>query len=67
MQNTSNKPKITGPRWQRFEHILRLDQNTPAFSSMLYYFSILSAGLYKGGDQTTIVTTINRDINLSFS
>ena len=30
---------------------------------MLYYFSTSSVGLYKGADRTTIVITINRDIN----
>ena len=30
---------------------------------MLYYFSTYSVGLYRGADQTTIVTTLNRDIN----
>ena len=30
---------------------------------MLYYFSTSSVGLFKGADQTTIVTTINRNIN----
>ena len=41
---------ITEVRWQKFGHILRLDQNTPACSSMLYYFSTSSVGLYKGVD-----------------
>ena len=50
-------------RWQKFGHILKLDQNTPAYASMLYYFSKLSVGLYKRADLTTIVTTINRDTN----
>ena len=30
---------------------------------MLYYFLASSIGLYKGVDRTTIVTTINRDVN----
>ena len=55
--------QITELRWQKFGHILRLDQNTPAYTSMLYYFSTSSVGLYKGADRTTIVTTKNRDIN----
>ena len=55
--------QITELRWQKFGHILRLNQNTPAYTSMLYYFSTSSVGLYKGTDRTTIVTTINRDIN----
>ena len=50
-------------RRQKFGHILKLDQNTPAYASMLYYFSKLSVGLYKRADLTTIVTTINRDTN----
>ena len=54
--------QITELRWQKFGHILRLDQNTPAYTSMLYYFSTSSVGLYKGADRTTIVTK-NRDIN----
>ena len=55
--------QITELRWQKFGHILRLDQNTPAYTSMLYYFSTSSVGRYKGAHRTTIVTTINRDIN----
>ena len=55
--------QITELRWQKFGHILRLDQNTPAYTSMLYYFSTSSVGRYKRADRTTIVTTINRDIN----
>ena len=55
--------QITELRLQRFEHILRLDQNTPAYTSTLYYFSASSVWFYKGADRTTIVTTINRDIN----
>ena len=55
--------QITEMRWQKFRHILILDQNTPAYTSMLYYFSTSSVGLYKGADRRTIVTTINRDIN----
>ena len=55
--------QITELRWQKFGHILRLDQNTPAYTSMLYYFSTSSVGLYKGADRTTIVITIDRDIN----
>ena len=55
--------QITALRRQNFGHILRLDQNTPAYTSMLLYFSMSSVGLYKGADRTTILTTINRDIN----
>ena len=55
--------QITALRRQNFGHILRLDQNTPAYTSMLFYFSMSSVGLYKGADRTTILTTINRDIN----
>ena len=54
--------QITELRWQKFGHILRLDKDTPAYTSMLYYFSASSVGLYKGADRTTIVTAINRDI-----
>ena len=55
--------QITELRWQKFGHILRLDRDTPAYTSMLYYFSTSSVGLYRGADRTTIVTTLNRDIN----
>ena len=55
--------QITALRWQKLGHILRLDQNTPVYTSMLYYFSTSSVGLHKGADRTTIATTINRDIN----
>ena len=55
--------QITELRWQKFGHILRLDPNTPAYNAMLYYFSTSSAGSYKGAERTTIVKTLNRDIN----
>ena len=55
--------QITELRWQKFGHMLRLDQNTPAYTFMLCYFSTSSVSLYKGADRTTIVTTINKDIN----
>ena len=54
--------QITELRRQKFGHILRLDKDTPAYTSMLYNFSASSVGLYKGADRTTIVTAINRDI-----
>ena len=53
--------QITQLRWQKFGHILRLDQNTPSYTSILYYFS--SVGLYKRLDRTTTGTTKNRDRN----
>ena len=52
--------QITELRWQRFGHILKLDQNTPAHIFVSYCFSTSSVGLYKGANRTTIVTTINR-------
>ena len=55
--------QITELRWQKFGHILRLDRDTPACTSMLYYFSASSVGLYRGADRTTIVTNLNRDIS----
>ena len=55
--------QITELRSQTFGHNLRLEQNTPAYTSMLYYFSASSVGLYKGAVRTTVVTTINREIN----
>ena len=56
---------ITELRWQKFGHILRLNSNTPAYKSMLYYFTTSSVEFYRGADRTTIVTTLNRDINKS--
>ena len=56
-------PQITALRWQKFGHMLRLDQNTTAYTSTWHYFSTSSVGLYKGADRITIVTTINRDMN----
>ena len=37
--------QITELRWQKVGHILRLDQNTTAYTSMLYYFSTSLVGL----------------------
>ena len=48
---------------QKFGLILTLDQNTPAYTSMLYYSSTFWVGLYKGADRTTIAITINRNID----
>ena len=56
--------EIAKQRWPLFGHILRLEVDTPAYQSMLYYFQYLPKESYTGGKRTTIVTTLNRDLEL---
>ena len=65
-KQTNTRPisvDITRARWKLFGHILRMKENTPARLAMKYYFQI-PAGVkkFRGRKRTTIVTTINNDI-----
>ena len=53
---------ILNSRWKLFDHILRLDSETPASKAMLYYFENNYAQQYRDRPRTTIVTTLNNDI-----
>ena len=54
---------ITKARWKMFGHILRMNEKTPARLAMKYYFKVpVGAKKYRGRKRTTIVNTINRDI-----
>ena len=54
---------ITTSRWKMFGHTLRMDERSPARLAMKYYFKIpQNAKKFRGRKRTTIVTTINRDI-----
>ena len=66
-ETVKSKPisiEIAKQRWQLFGHILRLDIDVPAYQSMLYYFQYLPKESFRGGKRTTIVTTLNRDLEL---
>ena len=53
---------IKESRWRLFGHILRLHPETPAFKAMLFYFEPTSGPKFRGRPRTTIVTTLNQDI-----
>ena len=65
-KQTNTRPisvDITRARWKLFGHILRMKENTPARLAMKYFFQIPpGAKKFKGRKRTTIVTTINNDI-----
>ena len=64
-QQTNSQPitiEITQRRWKLLGHILRLDKNTPARKAMKFYFEDRSNKKFLGRKRTTIITTINRDI-----
>ena len=48
--------------WRLFGHILRLPRDTPVNKAMEFYFEPSLKNTFKGRPRTTIVTTINRDI-----
>ena len=54
---------ITRARWKLFGHILRMKEDTPARLAMKFYFQ-KPAGVkkFRGRKRTTIVTTLNNDI-----
>ena len=55
--------EITEARWKMLGHTLRMHEKTPARLAMKYYFQIPPrAKKYRGRKRTSIVTTINRDI-----
>ena len=53
---------ILRSRWKRFGHILRLEDQTPAYKTMVFYFEKTDAKGFRGRPRTTIATTINNDI-----
>jgi len=55
---------ILKQRWQLFGHILRLKPNVPAYQAMVYYFEYVPKPNIRGGKRTTIVTTLNNDIEM---
>ena len=65
-EQSKSKPisvEITRARWKMFGHMLRMKENTPPRIAMKWYFQRpIGAKKYRGRKRTTIVTTINRDI-----
>ena len=55
--------EILKQRWQKFGHMIRLDKETPAYKSMLYYSDFTTKRRFKGHPKTTLVTTLDQDIN----
>ena len=43
-------------------HVIRINANTPARLAMRFYFQETGSRKFRGRPQTTIVTSINRDI-----
>ena len=54
--------EITKSRWKMFGHVLRMNENSPARLAMKFYFKETDDKKFRGRKRTTIVTTINRDI-----
>ena len=55
--------EITEARWKMLGHTLRMHEKTPARLAMKYYFQIPpGVKKYRGRKRTSIITTINRDI-----
>ena len=55
--------EIVTRRWRFFGHALRLDLKSPAAKAMKFYFSKVEGGKkFRGPHRTTIVTTLNNDI-----
>ena len=53
---------IVKQRWKLFGHTLRMEKETPARKAMKYFFERTDAKKFRGRKRTTIVTTLNRDI-----
>ncbi len=53
---------ITERRWKLLGHIMRLPEECPARRAMQYYFEKRTCKKFPGRKRTTIITTINRDI-----
>ena len=58
---------IAKRRWQKFGHILRLNENVPANEAMRYYFSYNTNQSFRGRPRYTIVTQLNDDVKLAKS
>jgi exonuclease III len=55
--------QILERRWRYFGHILRLSEDTPSWQAMKSYFDTKKHKKFKGRPRTTIVTTLNEDLN----
>ena len=53
---------ITERRWKMLGHVLRMNKDSPARKAMKFYFEKRSNKKFLGRKRTTIVTTINNDI-----
>ncbi len=53
---------IVKQRWKLFGHTLRMDKDTPARKAMKFFSEKTDAKKFRGRKRTTIVTTLNRDI-----
>ena len=55
--------EIIQRRWRFFGHALRLDRESPAQKSMDFFFECKTNKSFRGRPRTTIISTINDDIN----
>ena len=53
---------IARARWRMLGHTLRMKENTPARRAMKFFFENTGGKKFRGKKRTTIVTTINKDI-----
>ena len=49
-------------RWKLFGHVLRMDEETPAFKSMVHFFSKSSAPKFRGKPRTNMPVKLNHDL-----
>ena len=51
-------------RWQKFAHILKLNENVPTNEVIIYHFTHSMKQSFRGKHRTTLVTQLNKGINL---
>ena len=64
-EKTESRPlsiTIAERRWKLLGYIMRLPADCPARKAMRYYFEVRTNKKFRGRRRTTIVTTINKDI-----
>ena len=49
-------------RWKLFGHVLRMSEETPAFKSMIHYFSNSDAPKFRGRPRTNLPWKLNKDL-----
>jgi len=56
------RKEIAKSRWRLFGHVLRLDEECPARTAMMWYFSDPSVPAFRGHPRVTLPYILNRDL-----